>query len=67
MFYDILHDDVVIKNYNGLPLILDKRKGPFINFSGHQFVRVVSDSSNTDFKISGFYDVLFDGEAKAVS
>src|SRR4030095_11137029 len=62
MFYDILHDDVVIKNYNGLPLILAKEKVHSFNFSGHQFVRAVSDSSNADFKISGFYDVLFDGE-----
>ena len=67
MFYEILHDDVVIKNYNGSPLVLAKEKVYSFNYAGHRFVRLVADSSETGMKISGFYDVLFDGSIKLLA
>jgi len=63
MFYDILHDDVVIKNYNGLPLIPAKEKISSFKYAGHRFVRLVTDSSEAGIT-TGFYDVLFDGDVK---
>jgi hypothetical protein len=59
MFYDILHDDVVIKNYNDSSLILVKEKISSFNYAAHKFVRL--DSSETGIP-TGFYDVLFEGK-----
>jgi hypothetical protein len=64
MFYDLLHDDVVIKNYNGLPLVLVKDKISSFDFAGSRFVRLVADSAEAGGKINGFYEVLFDGNIK---
>jgi hypothetical protein len=66
MFYDILHDDVVIKNYNGLPLILAKEKVYSFNYRGHQFANLVTDSLTAEIK-PGFYDVLYDGNVKLLA
>ncbi|HYK47801.1 MAG TPA: hypothetical protein VEV83_21640 [Parafilimonas sp.] len=64
MFYDLLHDDVVIKNYNGLPLVLVKDKISSFNFAGARFVRLVADSAEAGSKINGFFQVLFDRDIK---
>ena len=63
MFYDILNDDVVIKNYNDTALLLAKNKISSFTFAGHYFIRVSADSSDAEIK-SGFYEVLYDGRTK---
>lgn len=64
MFYDILHDDIVIRNYNDTPLVLVKEKVSSFNYNGHHFINLGADSNLNNFKISGFYDVLYDGNTK---
>jgi hypothetical protein len=64
MFYDILHDDVVIKNYNDTALLLAKEKISSFDYAGHHFVNLVADSSETGINVIGFYDVLYNGKIK---
>jgi hypothetical protein len=66
MSYDILNDDLVITNYNGLPLLLTKEKIGSFNFAGHYFIKVVTDSTASAMK-TGFYDVLHDGTTKLLA
>jgi len=63
MMYDILNDDVVIKNYTGKALLLTKEKISSFNLDGHYFVKIITDSTVTGMK-TGFYDVLNDGATK---
>jgi hypothetical protein len=63
MFYDILNDDVVIKNYNDTALLLSKEKISSFSFAGHNFIKVTADSAAPSIK-SGFYDVLYNGKTK---
>ncbi|HEX5151383.1 MAG TPA: hypothetical protein VFW07_08035 [Parafilimonas sp.] len=63
MIYDILNDDVIIKNYNGIALLLTKEKISSFNVTGHHFVKIMADSAATGLK-TGFYDVLYDGTTK---
>jgi hypothetical protein len=63
MIYDMLNDDVIIKNYNGAPLLLTKEKISSFNLGGHYFVTIITDSTVTGMK-TGFYDVLYDGATK---
>jgi len=63
MMYDMLNDDVIIKNYNGLALLLTKEKVGSFNLAGHYFVKIIADSATTGMK-AGFYDVLYDGTTK---
>ena len=66
MSYDILNDDVVITNYNGLPLLLTKEKISSFDFAGHYFIKVVTDSTASAMK-TGFYDVLHNGTTKLLA
>lgn len=64
LFYDILHDDVVIRNYNDTPLVLVKEKISAFNYGAHRFINLSTDSSLANSKISGFYEVLYNGNTK---
>jgi len=64
MFYDILHDDVVIKNYNDTALILVKEKISAFNYLNHHFVQLVADSLEKGLENNVFYDVLYNGNTK---
>ena len=66
MFYDLLHDDVVIKNYNEMPMILTKEKVSSFDYAGHHFTHLVTDSSATGMK-PGFYDVLYNGSIQLLA
>ncbi len=66
MFYDILNDDVVIKNYNDTAMILVKEKVSAFNFLNHSFVNIAADSILTNAKTAGFYDVLYNGNVKLI-
>jgi hypothetical protein len=67
MFYDILNDDVVIKNYNTeTPLILVKEKISAFSFLGHNFTRLVADSTETGIP-AGIYDLLYDGATTLIA
>jgi hypothetical protein len=67
MFYDILNDDVVIKNYNTeTPLILVKEKISAFSFLGHNFIRLVADSTETGIP-AGIYDLLYDGATTVIA
>jgi hypothetical protein len=63
LFYDIWNDAVVIKNYNGLPLLLVKEKISAFSLAGDSFVRISEDSMGTATQ-SGFYEVLYNGNTK---
>jgi hypothetical protein len=64
-FYDILHDNVVIKNYNNnTPLLLVQEKVSAFDLEGHHFIRIVVDTAVSGIKNSGFYDVLYNGNTK---
>lgn len=64
-FYDILHDDVVINNYNDTPLILVREKVSSFTLDGHNFQQVFADTSSKN-NVRGFVDVLYDGEVKFI-
>lgn len=64
MFYDILNDDVVIKNYNDTALLLVKEKISSFDILNHHFIQLHFDSSEKRIENDAFYDVLCDGSAK---
>src|SRR5947207_11319671 len=63
MIYNIINNDVIIKNYKDTSLLLEKNKISSFTFAGHYFIRVSADSSDAEIK-SGFYEVLYDGRTK---
>lgn len=67
MFYDMLHDDVVIKNYNDTALLLVKEKVSSFNYAGHHFEMLMADSAETGIKTIGFYDVLYNGNTRLLA
>jgi hypothetical protein len=67
MFYDILHDDVVIRNYNDTAMILVKEKISAFNFLNHSFINIIADSVLANEKTAGFYDVLYNGNIKLIA
>jgi hypothetical protein len=64
MFYDILHDEVVIKNYNDTALLLVKEKISAFDYAGHHFEKLIADSTTAGIITTGFYEVLYDGNTK---
>jgi hypothetical protein len=64
MFYDILHDDLIIKNYNDTALILVKEKISSFNFVNHYFTQLLADNTETGIKTARFYEVLYNGNTK---
>ncbi|HVX25585.1 MAG TPA: hypothetical protein VHB70_04550 [Parafilimonas sp.] len=64
MFYDILHDDVIIKNYNDTALLLVKEKVSSFDILNHHFIQLHFDSSEKHIESNVFYDVLCNGNAK---
>lgn len=64
MFYDIWRDNVVIKNYNNLPLLLVKEKVAAFDMEEHHFIKITADSLTEKMGLSGFYDVLYNGTVK---
>jgi hypothetical protein len=64
MFYDILHDDLIIKNYNDTALILVKEKISSFNFANHYFIQLVTNNAETGIKTPGFFEVLYNGNTK---
>ncbi len=64
MFYDILNDDVVLKNYNDTALLLPKEKVSSFSFAGHNFIKIIPDSSTTTEIKAGYYEVLYNGNTK---
>ena len=63
MFYDILNDDVVIKNYNDTALLLSKEKVSSFSYAGHNFIKIIPDSATAEIK-PGYYEVLYNGNTK---
>jgi hypothetical protein len=63
MFYDILNDDVVLKNYNDTALLLPKEKVSSFSFAGHNFIKIIPDSATAEIK-PGYYEVLYNGNTK---
>jgi hypothetical protein len=64
MMYDILNDNIIIKNYNDTALLLVQEKISAFNTGGHNFIRLQTDTALKEFKINGFYDVLYNGNTK---
>lgn len=64
IIYDIWRDDVVIKNHNNLPLLLVKEKVAAFNIEGHHFIKITADSLTEKLGLSGFYNVLYNGNVK---
>jgi hypothetical protein len=63
IFYDILNDDVVLKNYNDTTLLLPKEKVSSFSFAGHNFIKIIPDSATAEIK-PGYYEVLYNGNTK---
>jgi len=64
MIYDIVRDEIAIKKEGYLPLLLVKQKIAAFDLAGHHFIKITTDSLTTGLKISGFYDVLYNGNTK---
>jgi len=64
LIYDIWRENVVIKNYNRLPLLLINEKVSAFDLEGHQFIKITTDSLTEKLGLSGFYNVLCNGTVK---
>jgi len=64
LVYDIWRGNVVIKNYNNLPLLLINEKVTAFDLEGHQFIKITADSLTEKLGLSGFYNVLYNGTVK---
>lgn len=63
--YDIARDQVVVQHAdNPFTLKLINKNVQEFTIEGHNFKRLVSDSSNQSVIQTGFYELLFDGELK---
>lgn len=67
LFYDVLRDNVVIKNYNNAPLLLVNEKVAAFGMLGHRFINIQADSTISKNNHLGFCDVLSDGYLKLLS
>jgi hypothetical protein len=63
LFYDILNDDVVLKNYNDTALLLPKEKISSFRITGHNFIKIIPDSATAEIN-AGYYEVLYNGNTK---
>jgi hypothetical protein len=67
LFYDVLRDNVVIKNYNNFPLLLINEKVAAFGLLGRRFINIQADSSIAKNSNLGFCDVLSEGYLKLLA
>lgn len=67
LFYDIMRDNVIIKNYNNSPLLLINEKVAAFSLLGHKFINIQTDSSVSKNSDLGFCDVLSEGYLKLLA
>jgi hypothetical protein len=67
LFYDVLRDNVVIKNYNNAPLLLINEKVAAFSLLGHKFINIETDSTISQNNALGFCDVLSEGYLKLLA
>lgn len=66
MLYDIVKDNVVIQGtYQPYFILLASDKVSQFSVSGHNFIRIISDSLSGSVVKTGFYQILYNGETKA--
>lgn len=58
--YDLVRDEVLVKNFSDKKIILVKEKVSEFSIEGHLFKRLID--SNSLFKIDGYYEILREGK-----
>jgi hypothetical protein len=66
MLYDIVRDEVVIKHFNGDNLLLQPGKVRQFKLFDHHYQRLTSGVEIEPEMKTGFYDLLYNGESKAL-
>ena len=66
MLYDIVRDEVVIKHFNGDNLLLQPAKVKYFNLMNHSYERLISGEEIEPSMRTGFYDLLYGGNTKAL-
>jgi len=66
MIYDINRDELVIKHFNGDPLLLQSEKVDYFSKENHNFKRFESGKEISPQMRTGFYDILYEGKSKVL-
>jgi hypothetical protein len=66
MLYDIVRDEVIIKHFNGDNLLLQPAKVRQFTIFNHHYQRLTSGVDIEPEMKTGFYDLLYNGESKAL-
>ena len=66
MLYDIVRDEVVIKHFNGDNLLLQPAKVKYFNLLNHSYERLTSGIEIEPSMRTGFYDLLYGGNTRAL-
>jgi hypothetical protein len=66
MLYDIVRDEVIIKHFNGDNLLLQPAKVSYFKTLDHHYQRFTSGVDIEPDMKTGFYDLLYNGESKAL-
>jgi hypothetical protein len=68
MKYDIIRDELIILHHNGVyPVNLIKQKIDSFSFSGHSFLVIRPDSTNSALPETGFYENLYYGNIRLLA
>jgi hypothetical protein len=68
MLYDIMHDELVtVHTGTGLTQKLVKQKVTSFSVHDHKFIHIEADSTTSSSMPSGFYDMLYEGEIRALA
>ena len=65
LLYDNLRQ-YLVTSQNGYQLQLINERVSTFSISGHQFIRVVADSSNKEITSTGYYEVLYPGRSRVL-
>ncbi|MCE6988366.1 hypothetical protein [Dyadobacter sp. CY323] len=66
MLYDIFHDELVIKHFNGDHILLQSEKVDYFLLDQHHFGHFESGKSINEQMRTGFYDVIYNGKSKTL-
>jgi hypothetical protein len=66
MVYDLFHDELVIKHFNGDHILLQSEKVDFFMLDNHNFERLEAGKDINDQMKTGFYDILYNGASRTI-
>ncbi|WAC11692.1 hypothetical protein [Dyadobacter pollutisoli] len=66
MLYDLFHDELVIKHFNGDHLLLQSEKVDFFMLDDHNFERLEAGKDINEQMRTGFYDILYNGTSRTI-